>query len=206
MKQTIAVINYNAGNVQSVLYALEKFNVNAVLTDDHASIQSADKVLFPGVGEASTTMSFLKQRGLDELIPSLKQPVLGICLGLQLLCAHSEENDTTCLGILPINVKKFAVQDGIKVPHMGWNQISLKPNHWIHQNLNDEYVYFVHSYFAELSAYTIGVTDYSLPFSSIIQKDNFYATQFHVEKSGPIGLKILESFLNLKSSNPNIHS
>ena len=197
MKQSVAVINYNAGNVQSVLYALEKFNVDAILTDDHTIIESADKVLFPGVGEASTTMNFLKQKGLDELIPSLKQPVLGICLGLQLLCLHSEENDTTCLGILPVQVKKFKIQQGTKVPHMGWNQISLMANHWISESLNNEYVYFVHSYYAELSANTIGVTDYSLPFSSIIQKDNFYATQFHVEKSGPVGLQILDSFLRL---------
>ncbi len=198
MKQTIAVIDYNAGNVQSVMFALEKFEIDAILTDDHKIISTADKVLFPGVGEASTTMKFLKDRGLDTLIPSLQQPVLGICLGLQLLCTHSEENDTTCLGILPVQVKRFIPHNGLKVPHMGWNQIHLTENHWISNELKNQYVYFVHSYYAELNEYAIGITDYGIKFASIIQKDNFYATQFHLEKSGPIGLKILESFLNLK--------
>ena len=125
MRQTVAIIKYNAGNVQSVLFALEKYNVHAILTDDHEIIKAADKVLFPGVGEASTTMNYLKQKGLNTLIPSLKQPVLGICLGLQLMCTHTEENNTDCLGILPIQVKRFEVSDGHKVPHMGWNQLKI---------------------------------------------------------------------------------
>ncbi|MEP7266332.1 MAG: imidazole glycerol phosphate synthase subunit HisH [Saprospiraceae bacterium] len=198
MRQTVAVIDYNAGNVQSVMFALERYPVLATLTSDHAVIAAADKVLFPGVGEASTTMKFLKDRNLHHLIPSLKQPVLGICLGLQLMCTHSEENNTDCLHILPVQVKKFDSSTGLKVPHMGWNQIELNSNSWIDHSLDNQYVYFVHSYYAELNEYTIASTHYGLPFSSIIQKDNFYATQFHVEKSGLVGLKILESFLNLK--------
>ncbi len=198
MKQNIAVIDYNAGNVQSVMHALERYPIHAVLTRDADEIIKADKVLFPGVGEASTTMAFLKSLGLHHLIPELKQPVLGICLGLQLLCTHSEENDTTCLGILPVNVKKFSTQGGLfKVPHMGWNQIELRNSSWIPSSIDGQYVYFVHSYYAEINPFTIAQCVYAEPFSAIIQKDNFFATQFHVEKSGPVGLKILESFLNI---------
>ncbi len=197
-KQNIAIIDYNAGNVQSVLYALEKLNVNAVLTNTADDIIKADKVLFPGVGEASTTMAFLKSLKLDLLIPSLTQPVLGICLGLQLLCTHSDENDTPCLGIIPAKVKKFSCQSGLfKVPHMGWNQIEFETSTWIPNSLKGQYVYFVHSYYAELNPYTLAQCSYGIPFSAILQKDNFYATQFHVEKSGPVGLKILESFLKI---------
>ena len=198
MKQKIAVIDYNAGNVQSVLFALERYDVDAVLTRDADKILNADKVLFPGVGEASTTMAFLKSFGFHELIPQLKQPVLGICLGLQLMCTHSEENNTACLDILPADVKKFSAGNGLfKVPHMGWNQIQFDHSSWIPSALNGQYVYFVHSYYAEVNPYTIAQCEYEVPFSAIIEKDNFFATQFHVEKSGPIGLKILESFLKL---------
>lgn len=198
MRQKIAVIDYNAGNVQSVMYALEKFDVDAVLTRDAAIISGADKVLFPGVGEASTTMSFLKSLGFDQLIPELKQPVLGICLGLQLLCTHSEENDTKCLNILPAEVKKFSTRNGLfKVPHMGWNQIGFDHSSWLPDALNGQYVYFVHSYYAELNPFTIAQCEYEVPFSAVIEKDNFFATQFHVEKSGPVGLKILEAFLKI---------
>jgi imidazole glycerol-phosphate synthase subunit HisH len=198
MKQKIAVIDYNAGNVQSVMYALDRYEVDAILTRDPEVIMKADKVLFPGVGEASTTMTFLKSFGFDSLIPVLKQPVLGICLGLQLLCTHSEENDTTCLDILPAKVKKFSTGNGLfKVPHMGWNQIEFEHSSWIPSDLNGQYVYFVHSYYATLNPYTIAQCDYEVPFSAIIERDNFFATQFHVEKSGPVGLKILESFLKI---------
>ncbi|MEP7323038.1 MAG: imidazole glycerol phosphate synthase subunit HisH [Saprospiraceae bacterium] len=198
MKQKIAVIDYNAGNVQSVMYALERYDVDAVLTRDPDVITKADKVLFPGVGEASTTMAFLRSFGFDRLIPSLTQPVLGICLGLQLLCTHSEENDTTCLNILPAMVKKFSTGNGsFKVPHMGWNQIVFDHSSWIPSVLNGQYVYFVHSYYATINPYTIAQCNYEVPFSAIIEKNNFFATQFHVEKSGPVGLKILESFLKL---------
>ncbi|HNR06807.1 MAG TPA: imidazole glycerol phosphate synthase subunit HisH [Saprospiraceae bacterium] len=198
MKQKIAVIDYNAGNVQSVLFALERFDVAAVLTRDPDEIRKADKVLFPGVGEASTTMGFLRARGFDQLIPGLTQPVLGICLGLQLLCEHSEENDTACLGILPVKVKRFvATSHEFKIPHMGWNQLELNQQDWLAPSMDRQYVYFVHSYYAELNPYTVASCTYCQPFSAVIHKDNFYATQFHVEKSGPVGLKILETFLDL---------
>lgn len=198
MKQKIAVIDYNAGNVQSVLFALERFEVHAVLTRDPDEIRKADKVLFPGVGEASTTMQFLRAREFDQLIPQLTQPVLGICLGLQLLCEHSEENDTTCLGILPVKVKKFVANSHeYKIPHMGWNQLEIVKTDWVASSFDRQYVYFVHSYYAELNPYTIAACTYCQPFSAIIHKDNFFATQFHVEKSGPVGLKILETFLDL---------
>lgn len=199
MKQTVAVIKYNAGNVQSVLFALERYNVLPVLTDNPETIRSADKVLFPGVGEASTTMNYLRQRGLDSLISGLQQPVLGICLGLQLMCTHSEENNTDCLGILPIEVKKFNSFDGHKVPHMGWNQLKINSNSWLPKRLNNEYCYFVHSYYAQMSPHTAASTEYGVEFTSVVKKDNFYATQFHVEKSGPIGLKIVETFLSIKN-------
>ncbi|MGB3529249.1 MAG: imidazole glycerol phosphate synthase subunit HisH [Saprospiraceae bacterium] len=197
-KQKIAVIDYNAGNVQSVLFALDKFEVDPVLTRDPEIILQADKVLFPGVGEASTTMKFLQSYGLTDLIPRLTQPVLGICLGLQLMCDYSEENDTPCLGIFPIQVKKFVAPDpSFKIPHMGWNQIQLLGEGWVPQALHNHYVYFVHSYYAALSEYTVASCDYAQSFSAIIHKDNFYATQFHVEKSGPVGLTILEAFLKI---------
>jgi len=198
MKQKIAVIDYNAGNVQSVLYALDPFEVDVALTRDPELILRADKVLFPGVGEASSTMRFLKSFDLDILLPQLKQPMLGICLGLQLMCKHSEENDTPCLGILPVNVKRFSAPDpSIKIPHMGWNQLDITARDWIPASFQDQYVYFVHSYYAELNPYTVAQCEYGQHFSAIIRKDNFFATQFHVEKSGPVGLSILETFLKL---------
>lgn len=198
---SIAIINYNAGNVRSVLYAMERLGVDVLLTDDHKEIRAADKVIFPGVGEASTTMAFLKEKGLDELIRSLTQPVLGICLGMQLLCEYSEENDTPCLGIIPQQVKRFRPQADEKVPHMGWN--SLLPtareggNAIFTPDLKGEYVYFVHSYYVEKGPYTTALTDYIHPFSSGLQKGNFYATQFHPEKSGAVGERIIKNFLKL---------
>lgn len=194
---SIAIIDYNAGNVQSVLFALERLGVDAVLTGDHDTIRSADKVIFPGVGEANTTMAYLRERALDELIRSLTQPVLGICLGMQLLCEHSEENDTPCLGVIPQQVVRFRPEKGEKVPHMGWNSIHSLKNGVFTPNLEGDYVYFVHSYYAEVGPYTTATTDYILPFSSGLQKDNFYATQFHPEKSGKVGEAILKNFLEL---------
>jgi len=193
----IAIIDYKAGNVQSVQYALERLGLQAQLTADAESIQKADKVIFPGVGEANTTMKFLKERKLDELIRNLKQPVLGICLGMQLLCRHSDENDTVCLGIIPQEVLRFRPGKGEKVPHMGWNSISELKSSLFSSGLEGNYAYFVHSYYVEKGPYTIATTDYIQPFSSALQKDNFYATQFHPEKSGEVGAQILERFIAL---------
>lgn len=192
----ISIINYNAGNVQSVLFALERLGFEAKLTDDFEEIREADKVIFPGVGEASTTMSFLRKKGLDSLIKDLKQPVLGVCLGMQLMCEYSEENDTECLGIFPIRVKKFKPKNNeTKVPHMGWNRIQEVKGTLFDSYLEKEFVYFVHGYYAEKNEFTTAVCDYILPFSAAIQKDNFCATQFHPEKSGSVGERILKNFL-----------
>lgn len=192
----VAIIDYKSGNVQSVKFALQRMGVEAELTADHDYIMSADKVIFPGVGEASTTMNVLVERGLDKLIKELTQPVLGICLGMQLLCRHSEENDTNCLDIFPMEVKRFDAGDSpLKVPHMGWN-IIYDLDDCLDQKMEKEYMYFVHSYYVEMSEYTIGTCDYVHPFSAIIQKDNFMATQFHPEKSGAIGQLLLDTFLS----------
>lgn len=192
---SVVIINYNAGNVQSVTYALQRLGVEPVLSDDTEVIRSADKVIFPGVGEASTAMRFLKERGLDEVIKSLKQPVFGVCLGLQLMCKHSEENNTDCLGIFDVEVKKF--EPKLKVPQMGWNSLE-KMNSPLFNGLQSEpYVYYVHSYYAELSEWTVAETEYVNRFSAALQKDNFYALQAHPEKSGKVGEKILENFLQL---------
>lgn len=193
---SVAIINYNAGNVRSVLFAMDRLGVDAVLTDDHAVIRSADKVIFPGVGEASTTMAYLREKGLDQLIPELTQPVLGICLGMQLLCAHSEENDTPCLGIIPQEVRRFRPQNQEKVPHMGWNAIRDTKTDLFSGVFDEQYVYFVHSFYVEQGPYTIATCDYIRSFSAAVQKDNFFATQFHPEKSGPVGERILTNFLN----------
>ncbi|MCG8326744.1 MAG: imidazole glycerol phosphate synthase subunit HisH [Chitinophagales bacterium] len=193
----IVIIDYNAGNVQSVWYALQRLGVEAMLTNEPEVIMKADKVIFPGVGEANTTMQYLKAHKLDDLIRSLQQPVLGICLGMQLLCQYSEENNTDCLGIIPQKVVRFQPQNGEKVPHMGWNSIHQLDNSLFPQELEGSYAYFVHSYYVEEGSYTIATTDYVQPFSAALQKDNFYATQFHPEKSGKVGERILESFINL---------
>ena len=193
----VAIINYNAGNVQSVLFAMERLGVEAVLTDDPATIRAAKRVIFPGVGEANTTMRYLRERGMDDLIRSLTQPVLGICLGMQLLCEHSAENETDCLGIIPQQVKKFQPKQGEKVPHMGWNAIRDLKSRILMPDLEGEYVYFVHSYYVEAGEFTTAISDYTLPFSAALQKDNFYATQFHPEKSGKVGERILRNFLAL---------
>ncbi len=195
----IAIIKYNAGNVQSVQYALERLGYNAIVTDDHAEIKSADKVIFPGVGNAFSAMESLKEKNLDEVIKQLTQPVLGICVGMQLLCNHSEENNTTGLGIIDLEVKRFITEDKkYKVPQMGWNNIynlSSPLFEGIQENL---FVYYVHSFYAEYGKETIATTDYILPYSGAIQKNNFYGVQFHTEKSADVGDKILLNFLNLK--------
>ncbi len=196
----LVIIKYNAGNIQSVEYALNRLGISPVITDDLETIKSAKKVLFPGVGEASTAMSYLKSRNLDKTIKELKQPFLGICLGLQLMCNHSEENNTECLGIFDVKVKKFPTQANnsfFKVPEIGWNSIrNLKTD--LHKNIpENSYVYFVHSYYAELNDHTISSTQYSAEFSSAIAKDNFYAVQYHPEKSAEIGAQLIKNFLEI---------
>lgn len=196
----IVIIRYNAGNIRSVDYALKRLGVGAQITGDFNEILSADKVIFPGVGEAATTMRFLKDHNMDRLIAGLKQPVLGICLGLQLMCRYSEEGNTTCLGIFDEKVMHFdtsIVTEHVKVPHMGWNRIYNLKKGIFDTSLENEYVYFVHSYYAALGEHTAATTNYIVPFSSALQKDNFYATQFHPEKSGDVGSRILENFLKL---------
>jgi glutamine amidotransferase len=191
----IAIIKYNAGNVVSVTNALNRLGVEPVVTDDPETIRNADKVIFPGVGEASTAMKYLQARGLDKVIRELKQPFLGICLGLQLMCRHTEENDTDCLGIFNLEVKRFTQQ--LKVPHMGWNKLQ-KMQGPLFKDLDDHaFIYFVHSYYAETGPETIAVSDYIVEFSAALHRDNFYAIQGHPEKSGKTGQKILENYLKL---------
>ncbi len=194
----IVIIQYNAGNIQSVLYALERIGMQAVVTDNLDLINSADKVIFPGVGEASTAMNYLKQRNLDTVIKNLKQPVLGICLGMQLLCASSEENNTTCLGIFEENVQQFTATDpSIKVPQIGWNTITNLKTELFKGVPESSFTYFVHGYYAALGGQTIATTDYIQPYSSALKKDNFYGVQFHPEKSAKVGEQIIKNFLEL---------
>jgi len=197
----IVIIKYNAGNIESVNNALNRLGVSAEITADHSKIMAADKVIFPGVGEASTTMAYLKEHQLDKVIKELKQPVLGICLGQQLMCAHSEENDVECLGIFDEKVKRFIPKPGqefvTKVPHMGWNSIYNLNSAIMPSELENQYVYFVHSYYVEVGKHTAATCDYINPFSAALHKDNFYATQFHPEKSQKVGAKILECFLKI---------
>ncbi len=192
----VVIIKYNAGNIQSVSFALERLGIDFKITDDKEEIQKADKIIFPGVGEASTTMTYLKKKKIDQLILNLKQPVLGICLGMQLMCAHSEENDTRCLGIFPDSVKRFVPAPDMKVPHMGWNQLLLN-NSWLDKALENQNAYFVHSYYVPVNPYTSAVTKYINPFSAAMHRSNFYAVQFHPEKSAKAGELVLKSFLNL---------
>ena len=190
----VAVIKYNAGNIQSVRYALERLGIDFLVTDVPEEITSADKVVFPGVGEASTTMSFLRQNNIDRLITGLRQPVLGICLGMQLMCRHSDENNTPCLGIFDETVRKFTPGTDLKVPHIGWNSL-LKVSGWLPPELENQFVYFVHSYFVPVNPYTVAQTEYGSPFSAAMKKDNFYAVQFHPEKSAKVGEQVLQRFL-----------
>jgi glutamine amidotransferase len=195
----LSIIQYNAGNIQSVLYALERLGVTATVTDDPAFIQASDKVIFPGVGEASTAMAYLKERNLDQLIVSLKQPVLGICLGMQLMCKHSAENDTNCLGIFEEQVLAFkATEKTNKVPQMGWNNIMNLKTNLFNGVPENSFAYFVHGYYAGLGANTIATTDYIQAYSSGLHKDNFYGVQFHPEKSAEMGEQIIQNFLSLK--------
>ena len=197
----IVIIKYNAGNIESVRNALNRIGVKAEITADHDKIRKAEKVIFPGVGEASSTMDYLRKHELDKLIISLKQPVFGICLGLQLMCSYSEENNTKCLGIFDEKVMRFNPKTGeefiTKVPHMGWNAISNLKSKLFSEEIENQYVYFVHSYYAGIGEHTVATCNYITPFSAALQKDNFYATQFHPEKSGSIVARILENFVKL---------
>lgn len=195
----IAIIKYNAGNIMSVDYALQRLGIEAEVTNDKEKIMKADKVIFPGVGEASTTMAYLKEHKLDQLLLSLKQPVLGICLGMQLMCRHSEENNVDCIGIFDEDVKLFLPEPAEvnikKVPHMGWNDISSLKSTLFDPSIDQQFVYFVHSYYATVGEDTAAICNYIIPFAAAVHKDNFYATQFHPEKSGPVGAKILKNFI-----------
>lgn len=191
----LAIVKYNAGNIQSVLYALERIGVTASVTDDATELQQADKVIFPGVGEASSAMKYLRERGLDKVITGLQQPVLGICLGMQLLCRHSEEGDTDCLGVFDTSVKLFQVP-GLKVPQIGWNQVTERRSILATGIPTDPYCYFVHSYYAGICADTVAVTRYGLSFSSALARGNFYGVQFHAEKSAAAGEQMIRNFLN----------
>ena len=192
----VAIVNYNAGNRVSVANALHRLGVEPVVTDSADELRSADKVIFPGVGEASTAMAYLRERGLDEVIPSLTQPVLGICLGMQLMCSFSEENETTCLGILRHRVRRFE-SDTLKVPHTGWNRITALRSPLFEGVDEGSHVYFVHGYYVENGADTNAVTEYGHEFSSGVTHGNFHAIQFHPEKSGEVGARILENFLRI---------
>ncbi len=191
----IVIINYGAGNIQSIMFAIERLGYKAVLSNNPDEIKAADKVIFPGVGEASYAMKMLQESGLDVLIPTLKQPVFGICLGMQLMCNYSEEGDTKGLGIFDVDVVKFSSK--VKVPQMGWNNIYNLKSDLFKGIAENEYMYLVHSFYAPICSETIATTNYELEYSSALENDNFYGTQFHPEKSGDIGEKILGNFLKL---------
>lgn len=193
----VVIIKYNAGNIFSVEHALKRVGIQSTVTDNKELIQKADKIIFPGVGEASSTMQHLKSTGLDKLIPNLRQPVLGICLGMQVMCSHSEEGNVDCLGIFDTEVKRFIPEKHEdKVPHMGWNNLTNTKSAIFDNSIENQFVYFVHSFYVPLNEQTAATTDYILPFSAALNKDNFYATQFHPEKSGLVGEKILRNFLS----------
>lgn len=200
----VAIVKYNAGNIFSVVGALRRLGVEPVLTDDVRELMSADRVVFPGQGEAGGAMAYLRERGLDRVIASLTQPVLGICVGQQLLCRHSEEGDTDCIGVFDVPVVRFRPErHEDKVPAMGWNAIyDLKPEAQLFRGLTErDYVYFVHSYYVPLCRWTAATADYIQPYSAAMHKDNFFATQFHPEKSGSVGEKILKNFIELEIKN-----
>ena len=192
----VAILKYNAGNIRSVLFALERLGVEATVTDNTDDLMSADRVIFPGVGEASTAMQYLQEKNLDKLITQLKQPVLGICLGMQLMCSFSEENNTNCLGIFDQQVRRFSAV-GLKVPQIGWNNIYNLSSPLFDGISEKEYMYFVHGYYVEKCAQSIAIADYTLEYSAAVHKDNFYAVQFHPEKSGEAGNKLLHNFLQI---------
>ena len=193
----VAIIDYNAGNVRSVLYALERIGVEHTLTSNHKEIRAAEKVIFPGVGAAASAMAHLNETGLTELIRSLQQPVFGICVGMQLLCSHSEEGDVPCIGVFPERVRRFRPGNGDKVPHMGWNTVRLTDrNDWVSAGVDGEYCYCVHSYYVEPGPDTVATTEYAgVKFASMMRRDNFYAAQFHPEKSALVGERIIRDFL-----------
>jgi glutamine amidotransferase len=195
LNQKIVIIKYNAGNIFSVDYALRRLGVKAEITDDPQKIRTADKVIFPGVGEASTTMQYLRQRQMDRLICDLQQPVLGICIGMQLMCRKSEEGNTSCLHIFDEDVKRFVPSPGIKVPHMGWNSLQNMRSLIFDGLPENPYVYFVHSYYAAAGTHTVATSEHPHAFSAALQRDNFYALQFHPEKSGEAGEIILNNFI-----------
>lgn len=195
----VAIVKYNAGNICSVINALQRLGIHPIYTDNAEELMSADRVLFPGQGEAGSTMAYLRAKQLDKVILHLKQPVLGICIGQQLMCRHSEESNTDCLGIFDVDVLKFSPKRHVeKVPHMGWNTLSELKSDLFKGFTDNEFVYFVHSFYVPVNPHTIATTDYITPFSAAMQKDNFYATQFHPEKSGDAGERILQNFLDLK--------
>jgi len=205
-KMSVAIIKYNAGNIRSVLFALERIGVEGIVTDDEQQIRKSEKVIFPGVGEAGSAMAYLRERNLDKVIKDLNQPVLGICLGMQLLCHHSEENNTTCLGIIPVNVKKFQVitpsqvpggNNTLKVPQIGWNNLYDLKSPLFSEIEENSYVYNVHSFYAEDSQYTIAKCNYGIDYAAAVSRDNFYGLQFHTEKSAAVGEQILKNFLRL---------
>lgn len=194
----VVIIKYNAGNIKSVDFALKRLGVSAEITDDEQTILNADKVIFPGVGEATSTMEYLRKYELDKVLLKLKQPILGICLGMQLMCAHSEEGNADCLGIFDEEVRKFVpTSHHDKVPHMGWNQISNLKGKLFKGVDEGSFVYFVHSFYVPMTDYTAASTDYIIPFSAALEKDNYFATQFHPEKSGTVGEKILKNFIEI---------
>jgi glutamine amidotransferase len=195
----VAIVKYNAGNIYSVVHALKRLGIDPILTDDAELLAKADRVLFPGQGEASNAMAYLKEHALDKVIKDLRQPVLGICIGQQLMCQHSEEGNTDCLGIFPLEVKRFSPKvHEDKVPQMGWNSIYNLSTPLFHGINEHEYIYNVHSFYVPFHEdFTIATCDYILPYSAALHKDNFYATQFHPEKSGSVGERILRNFLNL---------
>ena len=208
----VAVIDYNAGNIFSVILALKRLGVEPILTNDVEEIKSADKIIFPGQGEASSAMRSLRAANLDKLIPTLTQPFFGVCIGMQLLCSHSEENNTPCLNVMPERVLRFPSHAGIKIPHVGWNTVQhysskVSQSDTIFNAITDEsYFYFVHSYYVEIGDYTTVSCDYGLPFSACMQKDNFYAAQFHPEKSGDAGEALIKQFLSVKNYDSKIEN
>jgi len=194
----VVIIKYNAGNIYSVDYGLKRLGINPLITDNLEAIQKADKIIFPGQGEASTTMQYLREHKLDQVIKTLKQPVLGICIGMQLMCSRSEEGNTQCLGIFDAEVKRFIPQrHEDKVPHMGWNTLTNINSNLFTEAQSNAFVYFVHSYYVPVMHDTAATTAYIQPFSAAMHKDNYYATQFHPEKSGTVGEQILTNFLKI---------